>query len=119
MEHYFGAHTVDTGGIHMAARRAANAGMRALQIFSAIPKYYNDKVSVRPERAARFREVIAATKIAPERIVVHAAYVLNTATPDAPKWTRARRSRQGAGALDDARRGRGLLPSGRGHGRRP
>ena len=90
MEHYFGAHTVDTGGIHMAARRAANADMRALQIFSAIPKYYNDKVSVRPERAVRFRETIAATKIAPERIVVHAAYVLNTATPDEAKWLRAR-----------------------------
>ena len=90
MEHYFGAHTVDTGGIHMAARRAANAGMRALQIFSAIPKYYNERVSVRPERAVRFRETIAATNIAPERIVVHAAYVLNTATPDDAKWIRAR-----------------------------
>ncbi len=90
MEHYFGAHTVDTGGIHMAARRAANAGMRALQIFSAIPKYYNERVGVRPERAERFRETIAATNIAPERIVVHAAYVLNTATPDDAKWTRAR-----------------------------
>jgi deoxyribonuclease-4 len=74
----------------MAARRAANAGMRALQIFSAIPKYYNDKVSIRAERAARFRETIAATAIAPERIVVHAAYVLNTATPEEPKWVRAR-----------------------------
>jgi deoxyribonuclease-4 len=90
VEHYFGAHTVDRGGIHMAARRAANADMRALQLFSAIPKYYNDKVSVRPERAERFRETIAATKITPERIVVHAAYVLNTATPDEAKWMRAR-----------------------------
>ena len=90
MEHYFGAHTVDTGGIHMAARRAANANMRALQIFSAIPKFYNDKTSVKPERAERFRETIAATQIAPERIVVHAAYVLNVATPDEAKWTRAR-----------------------------
>lgn len=90
MEHYFGAHTVDNGGIHMAARRAANADMRALQIFSAIPKFYNDRTSVKPERAERFRETIAATKIAPERIVVHAAYVLNVATPDEEKWTRAR-----------------------------
>jgi deoxyribonuclease-4 len=90
VEHYVGAHTVDTGGIHMAARRAANADMRALQIFSAIPKYYNERVSVRPERAARFRETIAATRIAPERIVAHAAYVLNTATPDETKWVRAR-----------------------------
>jgi deoxyribonuclease-4 len=90
MEHYFGAHTVDAGGIHMAARRAANADMRALQIFSAIPKYYNERVSVRAERAERFKQTIAATTIAPERIVVHAAYVLNTATPDEAKWVRAR-----------------------------
>jgi deoxyribonuclease-4 len=90
VEHYFGAHTIDTGGIHMAARRAANANMRALQIFSAIPKFYNDRVSVRPERVARFKEALAGTAIAPERVVVHAAYVLNVATPDETKWTRAR-----------------------------
>ncbi len=90
MEHYFGAHTIDTGGIHMAARRAANAGMRALQIFTAIPKYYNDRVSIRAERVARFRETLAATALAPERVIVHAAYVLNTATPDDTKWQRAR-----------------------------
>jgi deoxyribonuclease-4 len=90
VEHYFGAHTIDTGGIHMAARRAANAGMRALQIFTAIPKYYNDRVSIRAERVERFRETLASTSIAPERVVVHAAYVLNTATPDAAKWIRAR-----------------------------
>jgi deoxyribonuclease-4 len=90
VEHYFGAHTVDNGGIHMAARRAANAGMRALQIFTAIPKYYNDKVSIRAERVERFRETLAGTSIALERVVVHAAYVLNTATPEPDKWTRAR-----------------------------
>ncbi len=90
MEHYFGAHTIDTGGIHMAARRADNARMRALQIFTAIPKYYGDRVSIRTERVERFREVLAATRIAPERVVVHAAYVLNTATPDVAKWERAR-----------------------------
>jgi len=90
VEHYFGAHTIDTGGIHMAARRAGNADMRALQLFTAIPKYYGDKVSIRPERVTRFKEALAATKIAPERVVVHAAYVLNVATPDPEKWTRAR-----------------------------
>lgn len=90
MEHYFGAHTIDTGGIHMAARRAANAGMRALQIFTAIPKYYNDRVSIRAERVERFRATLASSSIVPERVVVHAAYVLNTATPDDAKWIRAR-----------------------------
>ena len=90
MEHYFGAHTIDTGGIAMAVRRAGNADMRALQFFTAIPKYYGDRVSIRPERVTRFKEALAATKIAPERVVVHAPYVLNVATPDEAKWTRAR-----------------------------
>jgi deoxyribonuclease-4 len=90
VEHYCGAHTIDNGGIHMAARRAANAGMRALQIFTAIPKYYNDRVSIRAERVERFRETLASTSITLDHVVVHAAYVLNTATPDEAKWIRAR-----------------------------
>ena len=85
-----GAHTIDNGGIHMAVRRAASAGMDALQIFSAIPKFYNDKVSVKPDRVVRFREALAEAGIAPEHVVVHAAYVLNTASPDETKWPRAR-----------------------------
>ena len=52
MAKLLGAHTIDNGGIHMAALRAGNAGMKALQIFTAIPKYYGDKVSIRPERTA-------------------------------------------------------------------
>ena len=90
MEHYFGAHTIDTGGIHMAVRRAGNADMRAMQLFTAIPKYYGDKVSIRSERVTRFKEALATTRIAPARVVVHAAYVLNVATPDETKWSRAR-----------------------------
>jgi deoxyribonuclease IV len=87
---YIGSHTVDNGGIDMSARRAAAAGMKALQIFTAIPKYYGDKVSVRPERVERFRKALAETGIAGQHVIAHAAYVLNTATPEADKWTRAR-----------------------------
>jgi deoxyribonuclease-4 len=89
MTHHFGIHAVDSGGIDMAARRSAAAGGTALQIFTAIPKYYGDKSSIRPERVARFRKALAETGIAPERVVVHAAYVLNTATDDEEKWGRA------------------------------
>ena len=88
--HFLGAHTIANGGIHMAVRRAADAGMTALQIFTAIPKYYGDRVSIKPDRVQRFREALAAAGIAPEHVVVHAAYVLNTATPDPEKWARAR-----------------------------
>jgi deoxyribonuclease-4 len=90
MSLYLGGHTVDNGGIDMAARRAARAGMKALQIFTAIPKFYGDKSSIRPERIDRFRTALAETDIAPRHVVAHAAYVLNTATPEADKWTRAR-----------------------------
>ena len=87
--HLLGAHTIDAGGIHMAARRAGSAGMKALQIFTAVPKYYNEKIGMKPERAARFREALAAAGIRPEHVVVHAAYVLNVATPENEKWIRA------------------------------
>ncbi len=84
-----GAHCIDNGGIPMAARRAGRAGMQALQIFSAIPKFYNDKVSVKAERLARFQEELAAANIEPRYVIVHAGYVLNCATPDEVKWERA------------------------------
>ncbi|HYW29977.1 MAG TPA: deoxyribonuclease IV [Gemmatimonas sp.] len=84
-----GAHCIDNGGIPMAARRAGRGKMQSLQIFSAIPKFYNDKVGVKPERVARFREALEAGDIAPKNVVVHAAYVLNCATPDEEKWARA------------------------------
>ena len=84
-----GSHCIDTGGIPMAARRAGRGEMHALQIFSAVPKFYNDKVSVKPDRVKRFREALDAAKIRPEHVIVHAAYVLNCATPDPEKWARA------------------------------
>jgi deoxyribonuclease IV len=89
MTRYLGIHTIDTGGIDMAARRAAAAGATALQIFTAIPKYYGDRSSIRPDRVARFRAALAETPIHPDRVVAHAAYVLNTATSDETKWGRA------------------------------
>jgi len=73
----------------MAARRAGNAGMTALQIFSAVPKFYNEKVSVKPERIAGFHAALHDAGIARDAVVVHAGYVLNCATPEPEKWERA------------------------------
>jgi deoxyribonuclease-4 len=90
MSRYIGGHTVFNGGISMAARRAGNAGMKALQIFTAPPQYYGDKATMRPDRVQRFRSALEDAAIAPEHVVVHAAYVLNTATEDETKSARAR-----------------------------
>lgn len=87
--HFIGAHTVDNGGIDKAALRAGNAGMRALQIFTAIPKFYGDKSSIRPERVERFHAALKQTEIQPRHVVSHAAYVLNVATAEADRWARA------------------------------
>lgn len=84
-----GAHAPDAGGIHMAVRRAADAGMTSLQLFTAVPKYYNEKVGVKPERAARFRAALDEAGIPASHVMAHAAYVLNTATADETKWPRA------------------------------
>ncbi len=89
MARYLGAHTINNGGIHMAVARAGNAGMTAMQLFTAIPKYYGDKISIKPERVERFKAALAETKIKPANVVVHAAYVLSVATPDDDKWERA------------------------------
>lgn len=90
MTFWFGTHPVPNGGIDMAVRRAANAGFSTLQLFTAIPQYYGDRTSIRGERIERFRAALEEKKIDPARIVSHGAYVLNVATPDTEKWTRAR-----------------------------
>jgi deoxyribonuclease-4 len=73
----------------MAALRAGKGGMTALQIFTAIPRFYGDKSTIKPERVARFKAALAKTKIKPANVVVHAAYVLSVATPEDEKWERA------------------------------
>lgn len=87
--HYFGAHTINNGGIHMAVRRAARGGMRAMQLFTAPPQYYGDKIPIKAERAARFNAAVDAGNLDKRFVLVHAAYVLNTASPEPEKHRRA------------------------------
>ena len=89
-ERFLGAHTPDAGGIVNAARRAAASGMRALQIMTAPPTYYNEKVAIKPDRAAKFAAALETAGIAPRHVIVHGAYVLNTASPEEVKALRAR-----------------------------
>jgi deoxyribonuclease-4 len=77
--------------------------MNALQIFTAPPQYYGDKATMKPDRVQRFRSALDQAGIAPEHVVVHAAYVLNTATEDETKCARAR-----AGLLKELERSTAL-----------
>jgi deoxyribonuclease-4 len=89
MTHIFGTHAVDNGGIDMAARRAAAAGLRAVQIFTAKPTFYGDKSGINPKRVERFHAALEETGIDAANVVVHAAYILSVATADPAKWERA------------------------------
>jgi deoxyribonuclease-4 len=73
----------------MAVRRAAAANMRSVQIFTAIPRFYGDKTSIKADRVARFRKALDETGIRAENVMVHGAYVVNVATPDPETWSRA------------------------------
>ena len=85
-----GVHPADDGGLPMAVRRAAAAGARALQLFTAPPTYYNEKVTLKPDKVAKVHAELDAAGIARHHVMVHAAYVLNTASPEEPKALRAR-----------------------------
>ncbi|MBW3631113.1 MAG: deoxyribonuclease IV [Gemmatimonadetes bacterium] len=89
MQRYIGAHTIDNGGIHMAALRAGAAGMTALQVFTAPPRFYGDRAGMKPEKVKRFHAALDEAGISPKRVVVHGAYVLGVATAEEEKWARA------------------------------
>jgi deoxyribonuclease IV len=86
---YLGAHTIANGGIDMAVVRAAKAGMTAMQLFTAVPRFINDRMSIRPERVKRFRDALAKTAIDSRHVLVHAPYTLSVANADTAKWARA------------------------------
>jgi deoxyribonuclease-4 len=77
--HIFGSHTNNNGGIEMAVYRAKAAGLEAVQVFTVIPKFYNDRSGISDGRVERFRTALTETGIDPKHVMVHAPYVLNTA----------------------------------------
>lgn len=90
MKHLFGAHMPTNGGLHMAILRAGRAGVEAVQVFTATPEYYNDRMGMSAERGQRFREALRAVGLDPRCVLVHAPYVLNLASADAVKYERSR-----------------------------
>ncbi len=84
-----GCHPPDNGGIHMTVARAKASGGTTLQLFTAIPKFYGDKSNINPDRVRRFHEAVETHGIDPANAIVHAAYVLNLATPNDDQWSRA------------------------------
>ncbi len=69
-----GVHVGTAGGCWTAVQRAVDAGANTFQIFSASPRQWR-AAAVKPEDAARMRELRAAHDIGP--ISIHASYLIN------------------------------------------
>jgi deoxyribonuclease-4 len=61
-----------------------------MQLFTALPQFYNERIAVKPERIERFKRAIQETSFDSRFVLAHSAYVLNTASPEAEKQARAR-----------------------------
>jgi len=64
--------------------------MRALQVFTMKPQFYNEKNTMKAERVTRFKATLAEVKIDPRFVIVHSPYVINVAAPDSEQSIRAR-----------------------------
>ena len=69
-----GVHVGTAGGCWTAVQRAVDAGANTFQIFSSSPRQWR-AAAVKPEDAARMRELRAAHDIGP--ISIHASYLIN------------------------------------------
>ncbi len=69
-----GVHVGTAGGCWTAVQRAVDAGANTFQIFSSSPRQWR-AAAVKPEDAARMRELRAAHDMGP--ISIHASYLIN------------------------------------------
>jgi deoxyribonuclease-4 len=75
-----GAHVSPAGGLPKAVERGVERECDAIQIFNQSPRMWRP-TAYTDEDFAAFREAFAASRL--ESVVIHAVYLINTATEDA------------------------------------
>jgi deoxyribonuclease-4 len=76
---FIGAHVSTAGGLDKAVERGAERGCEAIQIFNQSPRMWRPTDYGEDDFAA-FKEAMDASKV--ERVIIHAVYLINTATKD-------------------------------------
>ena len=74
-----GAHVSTAGALASAVGRGVERGCDAIQIFHQSPRAWRP-TNHTPEDYASFNDAFAASRL--ESVVIHAVYLINTATPD-------------------------------------
>ena len=75
-----GAHVSTAGGLPNAVERGVELGCDAIQIFHQSPRAWRP-TAYGPDDYAAFNEAFAGSPLG--SVVIHAVYLINTATPDA------------------------------------
>ena len=75
-----GAHVSQAGGLPKAIERGADIGCEAIQIFNQSPRMWKP-TAYADEDFAAFRDALAGSPI--QAVIIHAVYLLNTASEDA------------------------------------
>jgi deoxyribonuclease IV len=76
---FVGAHVSTAGGLEKAVGRGAERGCESIQIFNQSPRMWRP-TNYGEDDFAAFREAMDASKV--ERVIIHAVYLINTATKD-------------------------------------
>jgi deoxyribonuclease IV len=76
---FIGAHVSTAGGLAKAVERGSERGCESIQIFNQSPRMWRPTNYGEGDFAA-FREAMAASKV--ERVIIHAVYLINTASKD-------------------------------------
>ncbi|MGH2883271.1 MAG: deoxyribonuclease IV, partial [Solirubrobacteraceae bacterium] len=99
-----GAHVSNAGGLARAVERGIERGCEAIQIFNQSPRMWRPTAYTEDDFAA-FREAMAASPI--KAVIIHAVYLLNTATED-----REMRDKTRASLIQSLRVGAGIGAAG-------
>lgn len=82
-----GSHVSTSGGLDKGVARAADLGIKAIQVFTKSERQWQAK-PLDPSVVARFREMAPAAGIG--HLVAHDSYLINVASPEPDKWERSR-----------------------------
>src|ERR1700743_2434684 len=76
---FIGAHVSTAGGLDKAVERGSERGCESIQIFHQSPRMWRP-TNYGEEDFAAFNEAMEASKV--EAVIIHAVYLINTATKD-------------------------------------
>lgn len=93
-----GAHVSTAGGLAKAVSRGEEIGCESIQIFNQSPRAWRPTAHSEDD-FARFREAMAAGPV--KRVIIHAIYLISTATPDREMRRKSRQALEHALRVGD------------------